>query len=123
MYLLSLSPSLCCVLQWEPVDYFNNKIICDLVEEKHKGIIAILDEECLRPGDVSDDTFLSKLSQSVGSHPHFVSHTTTDYEGRKELDRDVSALPATVYKLGVGVLCLVIMVLKYVALCTYVDTF
>ena len=29
-------------LQWEPVQFFNNKIICDLVEEKHKGIIAIL---------------------------------------------------------------------------------
>lgn len=32
-----LSPS-----QWEPVTYFDNKIICDLVEEKHKGIIAVL---------------------------------------------------------------------------------
>lgn len=29
-------------LQWEPVQYFNNKIICDLVEEKFKGIISIL---------------------------------------------------------------------------------
>lgn len=28
--------------QWEPVPYFNNKIICDLVEEKHRGIIALL---------------------------------------------------------------------------------
>lgn len=28
--------------QWEPVQYFNNKIICDLVEEKFKGIISIL---------------------------------------------------------------------------------
>lgn len=31
-----------CVFQWEPVQYFNNKIICDLVEEKFKGIISIL---------------------------------------------------------------------------------
>nr|WEL12766.1 myosin class I B [Halisarca dujardinii] len=75
-------------IQWEPVEYFNNKVICDLVEEKHKGIIAILDDECLRPGDVSDDTFLDKLSKSVGTHPHFVCHVTTDYEGRKELARD-----------------------------------
>lgn len=29
-------------LQWEPVQFFNNKIICDLVEEKHRGIIAVL---------------------------------------------------------------------------------
>ena len=24
-------------IEWEPVVYFDNKIICDLVEEKHKG--------------------------------------------------------------------------------------
>lgn len=28
--------------QWETVQYFDNKIICDLIEEKHKGIISIL---------------------------------------------------------------------------------
>ena len=25
-------------IEWEQVDYFDNKIICDLVEEKHKGM-------------------------------------------------------------------------------------
>uniref|UniRef100_A0A8C1DVS7 Myosin Ic, paralog b n=2 Tax=Cyprinus carpio TaxID=7962 RepID=A0A8C1DVS7_CYPCA len=53
-------------ITWEPVQYFNNKIICDLVEEKFKGIISILDEECLRPGDASDITFLEKLEDTVG---------------------------------------------------------
>jgi len=24
-------------IEWEHIDYFNNKIICDLIEEKHKG--------------------------------------------------------------------------------------
>ncbi len=24
-------------IEWEHVEYFNNKIICDLIEEKHKG--------------------------------------------------------------------------------------
>ncbi|XP_065890245.1 unconventional myosin-Ic-like [Dysidea avara] len=75
-------------IEWEPVEYFNNKIICDLVEEKHKGIIAILDEECLRPGEVSDDTFLERLCKGVGNHAHFISHQTTDYEGRKTLARN-----------------------------------
>lgn len=36
----------CCSLrlwcQWETVQYFDNKIICDLIEEKHKGIISTL---------------------------------------------------------------------------------
>lgn len=36
--------------QWEPVQYFNNKIICDLVEEKFKGIISILVSPLLLQG-------------------------------------------------------------------------
>ncbi len=26
-------------IAWEPVAFFDNKIICDLIEEKHKGIV------------------------------------------------------------------------------------
>lgn len=75
-------------IEWEQVEYFDNKVICDLVEEKHRGIIAVLDEECLRPGDVSDQTFLVKLIQSVGHHEHFITHEKLDYEGRKTIERD-----------------------------------
>lgn len=89
-------------MQWETVQYFDNKIICDLIEEKHKGIISILvcktasilhvwifispplfdklnavnlsqDEECLRPGETCDVSFLEKLEGTVGGHPHFVT--------------------------------------------------
>ena len=65
-------------IAWEPVQYFNNKIICDLVEEKFKGIISILDEECLRPGDATDTTFLEKLEETVKNHPHFLTHKLAD---------------------------------------------
>uniref|UniRef100_A0A667Z2F6 Myosin Ic, paralog b n=1 Tax=Myripristis murdjan TaxID=586833 RepID=A0A667Z2F6_9TELE len=75
-------------ITWEPVQYFNNKIICDLVEEKFKGIISILDEECLRPGDASDITFLEKLEDTVGGHPHFVTHKLADGKTRKVMGRD-----------------------------------
>ena len=37
-------------IQWEPVEFFDNKVICDLVEDSKKGILSILDNECLRPG-------------------------------------------------------------------------
>lgn len=33
-------------ISWEPVTYFDNKIICDLIEEKHKGT-AYLQESIL----------------------------------------------------------------------------
>ncbi|XP_045082991.1 unconventional myosin-Ih-like [Coregonus clupeaformis] len=72
---------------WEPVQFFNNKIICDLVEEKHRGIISVLDEECLRPGEATDLTFLERLEERLNSHPHFVTHKLADKKTRKTLER------------------------------------
>ncbi|KAJ3061452.1 Unconventional myosin-Ib, partial [Quaeritorhiza haematococci] len=60
-------------IDWADIKYFNNKPICELIESKKQGIIALLDEECVRPGDVSDLTFLSKLNSTIMSHPHFDS--------------------------------------------------
>ncbi|TRY55626.1 hypothetical protein DNTS_008831 [Danionella cerebrum] len=74
-------------IEWEPVQFFNNKIICDLVEEKHRGIISVLDEECVRPGDATDLTFLEKLEEKMGNHPHFVTHKLADKKTRKSLER------------------------------------
>ncbi|XP_037536368.1 unconventional myosin-Ih [Nematolebias whitei] len=74
-------------IEWEPVLFFNNKIICDLVEEKHRGIISVLDEECLRPGDATDLTFLERLEEKMGNHPHFVTHKLADKMIRKTMER------------------------------------
>ncbi|KAF7661969.1 hypothetical protein LDENG_00248800 [Lucifuga dentata] len=74
-------------IEWEPVQFFNNKIICDLVEERHRGIISLLDEECLRPGDATDLTFLERLEEKMGNHPHFVTHKLADKMTRKTLER------------------------------------
>ncbi|KAK2574356.1 Unconventional myosin IC [Acropora cervicornis] len=59
-------------IKWEKVDFFDNKVICDLIEARHQGVIALLDEECLVPGDVSDLTFLDKMEKTIGEHPHFI---------------------------------------------------
>ncbi|KAJ8393918.1 hypothetical protein AAFF_G00054510 [Aldrovandia affinis] len=74
-------------IEWETVPFFNNKIICDLVEEKHRGIISVLDEECLRPGEATDITFLQRLEEKIGGHPHFITHKLADQKTRKTLDR------------------------------------
>ncbi|XP_074528378.1 unconventional myosin-Ic-like [Halichoeres trimaculatus] len=75
-------------IAWETVQYFDNKIICDLIEEKHKGIISILDEECLRPGEASDLSFLEKLEDTLGGHPHFVTHKLANGKTRRVLSRE-----------------------------------
>ncbi|KAL4616612.1 unconventional myosin-Ib-like isoform X1 [Arapaima gigas] len=60
-------------IEWKNIEYFNNAVICDLIENNKKGILAMLDEECLRPGAVSDNTFLDKLSTVYAGHHHFES--------------------------------------------------
>ncbi|XP_063470505.1 unconventional myosin-Ih isoform X2 [Symphalangus syndactylus] len=72
-------------IEWEPIKYFNNKIICDLVEERHKGIISILDEECIRPGPATDLSFLEKLEEKVGKHAHFETRKLAGPKGRKRI--------------------------------------
>ncbi|MEQ2229483.1 Unconventional myosin-Ic [Ilyodon furcidens] len=75
-------------IAWETVQYFDNKIICDLIEEKHKGIISILDEECLRPGETCDISFLEKLEDTVGGHPHFITHKLATGKTRRIMSRE-----------------------------------
>ncbi|KAL4227974.1 Unconventional myosin-If [Mactra antiquata] len=63
-------------IKWTPIDYFNNKIVCDLIEQKSPpGIMCILDDVCATMHAVSegaDMTLLQKLCGSaVGSHEHF----------------------------------------------------
>ncbi|XP_060033551.1 unconventional myosin-Ib isoform X4 [Erinaceus europaeus] len=60
-------------IEWTHIEYFNNAIICDLIENNTNGILAMLDEECLRPGTVTDETFLEKLNQVCATHQHFES--------------------------------------------------
>lgn len=42
-------------IEWQNIEYFNNQIICELVEMPHKGVLAILDEACLNVGKVTDE--------------------------------------------------------------------
>ncbi|XP_022813848.1 myosin-IB isoform X1 [Spodoptera litura] len=75
-------------IEWEPVEYFNNIVICDLIEARHTGIIAILDDECLRPGDATDLSLLEKLTQHLEPHPHYKSHRRSDIKTQKIMGRD-----------------------------------
>jgi len=73
-------------IQWEDVQFFDNAIICLMIDMPQKGMIAILDEECLRPGKTSDQTFLEKLTETFKEHKHYESSETNRKD--KTLDRD-----------------------------------
>ncbi|XP_067832539.1 unconventional myosin-Ib-like [Heptranchias perlo] len=63
-------------IEWMQIKYFDNAIICDLIENGKMSILAMLDEECLRPGHITDKTFLQKLNQLFSGHQHFESKQT-----------------------------------------------
>lgn len=69
-------------IQWTPVEYFDNRIILDLIEKKPGGILSILDEDCLL-ATATDMSFLEKLSKNVGSNKHFKSQATEQKSGVK----------------------------------------
>ncbi|XP_052793613.1 unconventional myosin-Ie-like isoform X2 [Mya arenaria] len=62
-------------IKWTPIDYFNNKIVCDLIESKNPvGIMCVLDDVCATMHAVSegaDMTLIQKLGAAVGSHEHY----------------------------------------------------
>ncbi|XP_075757940.1 LOW QUALITY PROTEIN: unconventional myosin-Ia [Pelodiscus sinensis] len=81
-------------IQWTPVDFFDNSIICNLIEDSARGFLALLDEECLRPGPVTDQTVLAKLNQRFAQHEHYESRETQS--ARRIMD---ASLPSTCFRI------------------------
>nr|XP_033787810.1 unconventional myosin-Ig [Geotrypetes seraphini] len=75
-------------IEWQQVEYFNNQIIVDLVEQPHKGVIAILDEACLTVGDVTDIMFLDSMNLKLCTHPHYTSRKLKAIDKTMAFNRD-----------------------------------
>uniref|UniRef100_A0A4W5RCM9 Myosin IG n=1 Tax=Hucho hucho TaxID=62062 RepID=A0A4W5RCM9_9TELE len=73
---------------WQHIDYFNNQIIVDLVEQPHQGIISVLDEACLSVGKVTDTVCLESMDAKLGQHPHYTSRKLTPSDKTMEFHRD-----------------------------------
>ncbi|PKI83271.1 Myo1p [Malassezia vespertilionis] len=61
-------------IQWTPIDYFNNKIVCDLIEEKRPpGIFSTLNDAVATAhadSSAADSSFMQRSSM-LSSNPHF----------------------------------------------------
>ncbi|CAL1694465.1 unnamed protein product [Somion occarium] len=66
-------------IKWNPIKYFNNKIVCDLIEERRPpGIFAALNDACATAHadpTAADNSFIQRMS-SLSSNPHFESRGT-----------------------------------------------
>ncbi|EKM61602.1 uncharacterized protein PHACADRAFT_248292 [Phanerochaete carnosa HHB-10118-sp] len=61
-------------IKWNPIKYFNNKIVCDLIEERRPpGIFATLNDACATAHadpSAADNSFIQRAA-SLASNPHF----------------------------------------------------
>lgn len=60
-------------IAWTPIEYFNNKIVCELIEgKKPAGIMIIMDEQCAL-SEASDEVLLNKLHKGCAStNAHYI---------------------------------------------------
>ncbi|KNC47565.1 myosin ID heavy chain [Thecamonas trahens ATCC 50062] len=59
-------------IEWTEITFFNNKIVCDLIESKRNpiGVFSLLNDVCNFPKG-TDDKFAEKLSSEHSGHPHY----------------------------------------------------
>lgn len=61
-------------IQWTPIKFFNNQIVCDLIESKRPpGIFAALNDACATAhadSSAADQSFAQRLNM-LSSNPHF----------------------------------------------------
>ncbi|KAI3634227.1 hypothetical protein MIR68_007831 [Amoeboaphelidium protococcarum] len=74
-------------ISWQEVSFFNNLPVCELIESKQKSMFTILNEECVRPGDVSDATLLDKFNSAFGSNQFFDSREKSKSDKTLEVDQ------------------------------------
>lgn len=67
------------------IEYSSNEPIVELVEQPHRGILALLDEACLAAGTVTDSLFLASMDARLGRHPHYTSRKVLLGGNRGEL--------------------------------------
>jgi len=61
-------------IKWTPIEYFNNKIVCDLIEEKRPpGIFPVMDDVCKSVHAVQKgaDEALQQRISACSENPHF----------------------------------------------------
>ena len=76
-------------IEWTPIQYFNNKIICTLIEgDKHTAMsITALMDDCCQMAESTDSLLLKKMDDTFDKHEHYESYQT----GTTKLHKDIPA--------------------------------
>nr|UEK51396.1 myosin IE [Parasacculina yatsui] len=67
-------------IQWEPIEFFDNKVVCELIESKRPpGIMCVLDDVCAKMHAVTegaDKDFLTHLDGALQGNRYYNSNST-----------------------------------------------
>ncbi|EDQ85472.1 uncharacterized protein MONBRDRAFT_29200 [Monosiga brevicollis MX1] len=76
-------------IPWTHIDYFDNAVICELIEGKG-GIMSMLDDTCLRPGNQDDGIFLESLNRThkIVQHRHYESRAKSGFYSDSSMGRE-----------------------------------
>ena len=80
----------------------------------------MLDEECIRPGDRSDESWLSKMDQAIGQHGHYRSQRSTK---DRKMPQNVFVMKHYAGDVSVVCVCVCVCVCACVSLCIFVYMF
>lgn len=80
-------------LSWQNITYFNNQVVCDLIEDqKTHGIFPLLDEQCAI-ARLSELELIERYNSSHAKNPHYVrsriqgpNFSIVHYAGKVEYD-------------------------------------
>ena len=62
------------------------QIICELIDQPHHGIMALMDEACLMVGKTTDKTLLGAMDDKLKTNAHYSSRGINNNKQNKQME-------------------------------------
>jgi len=67
-------------------NFKNFQVICELIDQQHHGIMALLDEACLNVGNTTDPMLLEHMDKKLKASGHYASRSSDSTTKKKNLE-------------------------------------